>query len=264
MNAQITSIYGLKTPYFRASTALYLETKYAFLRAWRNPAFCLPTLLFPSMFFVLFGIVLSKGKVDVSSYTLATYLVFGVMGPGLFGFGMSVALDREQGLLKWRRAMPAPAFAYFASKVLMAMLFAVIIFAELGLIASLFAGVRMGVSQWLQLLVLAVLVSVPFCALGLLIGTLVGGQAAPAIINFIYLPMSFLSGLWIPAQFLPAFLREVIGIWPSYHAAQLALSITTKQTLSVVQFFTHFGFLLCFTLLMFGLATLFWRKMELR
>ena len=43
----------------------------------------------------------------------------------------------------------------------------------------------------------------PFCAIGLFVGSLVSGQAAPAIVNLIYLPMAFLSGLWVPLQFLP-------------------------------------------------------------
>ena len=42
----------------------------------------------------------------------------------------------------------------------------------------------------------------PFCAMGLFVGSLVSGQAAPAIVNLIYLPMAFLSGLWVPMQFL--------------------------------------------------------------
>ena len=68
----------------------------------------------------------------------------------------------------------------------------------------------------------------PFCALGLLIGSRVNASAAPAIVNFIYLPMAFLSGLWMPLSMLPEFIRSIAPLWPPYHLAQLAL-VTAGQ-----------------------------------
>ena len=65
---------------------------------------------------------------------------------------------------------------------------------------------------------------IPFCALGLLVGTLIKGQGAPGLLNLVYLPMAFLSGLWFPLQMMPAFLRDLAPIWPSYHLNALALS----------------------------------------
>ena len=57
----------------------------------------------------------------------------------------------------------------------------------------------------------------PFCALGLLVGTLVKGQAAPGMVNLVYLPMAFLSGLWMPLSMLPKVLGQVAPVWPSWH-----------------------------------------------
>ena len=42
---------------------------------------------------------------------MVTYTVFGVMGPGLFGFGVGLAMDRERGLLTLKRVQPVPALA---------------------------------------------------------------------------------------------------------------------------------------------------------
>ena len=41
--------------------------------------------------------------------------------------------------------------------------------------------------------------------------------------NLIFLPMAFLSGLWLPLQFMPKFLVDIAPIWPAYHLAQMAL-----------------------------------------
>jgi ABC-2 type transport system permease protein len=204
-----------------------LESKHEFLRLLRAPAFAVPTLLFPPMFYLLFAVLFvgrAAGDYHANIYLLATYGVFGVMAPGLFGFGVSVALDRERGWLTLKRAQPMPPGAYLASKVAMAMLFAATIFAILAVLSMTVGGVRLPVSSWLTLLAVDVFGVLPFAAIGLAIATLVNGQAAPAVINLIYLPMSFLSGLWMPLTILPAAVRGIAPLWPAYHLGQLALA----------------------------------------
>lgn len=65
------------------------------------------------------------------------FSVFAVMGPALFGCGMSVALEREQGVLRLKRTLPMPPMAYLAAKMLMAMFFSVL--TSLTLIAAALA-----------------------------------------------------------------------------------------------------------------------------
>lgn len=240
-----------------------MEARLELLRLLRMPSFALPALTFPPMFYLLFGVLMSgKDRAEISAYLLATYCVFGVMGPGLFGFGVSVAMERDRGWLKWRRALPSLPGAYFVAKMLMAQIFALLIFGELALLASTLGGVHLHALQWLQLLGVSLLTSLPFCALGLLIGTLVSGQAAPAIVNFIYLPMAFLSGLWIPINMLPKILGQIAPIWPSYHAAQIALHVIGRDLGTPL--WLHFAYLLVFTGLILWLATIFWSRMKLK
>jgi ABC-2 type transport system permease protein len=66
-----------------------------------------------------------------------------------------------------------------------------------------------------------ILGSLPFCAIGLFIGTRVSGKAAIAFVNLIYVPMMHVSGLFYP---LPKFLRAISPIWPSYHLQQLVFA----------------------------------------
>ncbi|MBX3688458.1 ABC transporter permease [Dokdonella sp.] len=203
-----------------------LEARHEFLRLLRTPMFCIPTLLFPAMFYLLFGVVMNRGTVSggfiPAVYMLAGYGVFGVMAPGLFGFGASVASDRDSGWLRWRRAMPMPPGAYLLAKLAMAMLFALLVGLILALIAVTLGGVRLPLSSWALLFAVEVLGVLPFCAIGLLIGSMVSAQAAPAIINLVFLPMSFLSGLWLPLMLLPKVLQDVAVLWPAWHLGQLA------------------------------------------
>ncbi|MBA8884041.1 ABC transporter permease [Dokdonella fugitiva] len=202
-----------------------LEARNEFLRLLRAPSFALPTLLFPPMFYLLFAVLFERrGGFEANLYLLATYGVFGVMSPGLFGFGVTVALDRERGWLALKRALPMPPGAYLASKLAMAMLFATIIFAILAVLAMVLGGVRLPAGAWLSLYATELFGVLPFCALGLWLGTVASGQAAPAIANLLYLPMSFLSGLWMPLTVLPAFVAKIAPLWPAWHLGRLALA----------------------------------------
>ena len=77
----------------------------------------------------------------------------------------------------------------------------------------------------MRLLLIDVLGVLPFCAIGLYVGSLVGGNAAPALLNMLYLPMAFLSGLWLPLTLLPGILSTIAPLWPAYHLGQLALKV---------------------------------------
>ncbi len=205
--------------------SLWLETKCECLRLMREPAFGVPVIAFPAMFYLLFGVVLNKGNGAAAQYLLATYGVFGVIGAALFGFGVTIATDRESGYLRYKRVLPVPAGALLMAKMAMAMLFAAIVSLVLALIASTIAGVSLAPWQWVMLFVVNVLGVLPFAAIGLYVGTLVGGNAAPAVLNILYLPMAFLSGLWLPLSMLPDILSTLGPAWPAYHLGQLALKV---------------------------------------
>jgi len=203
----------------------WLEARCEFLRVLRAPAFAVPTLVFPPMFYLLFGVLLNGGHGKASSYLLATYGVFGVMAPGLFGFGVAMAMDRERGFLALKRALPTPPGALLLAKMAMAMLFAAMIAIILSTIALTLGHVALSPLQWAKLFAVDVLGVLPFCAIGLYIGTAVSGQGAPAVINLLYLPMAFLAGLWMPLSMLPVLFATLAPVWPAYHLAQIALSV---------------------------------------
>jgi len=217
-------------PFRRVLGAYVAEARSECLRYMRNPSFMLPILLFPTMFYLLFGIMLSKSEgPDAARYLLVSYGVFGVMSPGLFGFGVSLALERDGGLLTYKRALPMPPGAYLLGKMLMAMLAAAAVILLLLAMGLGLAHVALTVRQASLLVLVGVLGVLPFCALGMLVGTLIKGQGAPGALNLLYLPMSFLSGLWVPLNQLPRALQQLAPVWPSYHLHQLGLAVLGMQ-----------------------------------
>lgn len=201
----------------------WLEARCEFFNVLRTPAFAIPSLVFPAMFYAFFGLAFQSGGEAQAVYMLATLGAFGVMGPAMFGFGVGVAEEREKGWLVLRRAAPASAAGYFFGKIAMSMVFAALIVMMLFALAGLVGGVALPPVQWSSLAGVLLTGVVPFSALGLVVGSWAGGQAAVAIVNLIYLPMAFLSGLWVPISMFPEWLQGVSVTLPAFHFGQLAL-----------------------------------------
>jgi ABC-2 type transport system permease protein len=178
------------------------------------------------MFYLFFGVVMGSSiGHGASTYLLASYTIFGVMSAGMFGFGVSLSAERDNGLLTLKRALPVPRGAYLIGKMTMAMAAAALVVILMLLLATFLGHVKVTASLALGLLATGVFGVLPFCALGMWIGTLIKGQGAPGMLNLIYLPMAFLSGLWIPLPVLPKFLQTIAPVWPSYHLNAIALDV---------------------------------------
>jgi ABC-2 type transport system permease protein len=209
----------------RLLRAYFTEARFECLRMFRVLGFSLPFLVLPVVLYLLFGVVLFGNAVRndpaTGKFLFAAFTVFGVMGPGMFGFGATIATEREQGLLTLKRALPAPAGSYLLAKLLMTMLFAFLVMATMIPAALLLGHLPLTFAQCARVTVINVLGGLPFCAIGLFIGTRVSGKAAIAFVNLIYVPMMHVSGLFYP---LPKFLRAISPLWPSYHLQQLVFA----------------------------------------
>jgi ABC-2 type transport system permease protein len=159
---------------------------------------------------------------NAARFIFTAFAVFGVMGPGMFGFGVSVATEREQGLLKLKRALPMPPAAYLLAKMLMAMLFAALVMITMIIAAVTIAHLKLAIWQFFGLALVNVLGALPFCALGLFIGTCTSGKSAPAFVNLVYLPMIYLSGFFFP---LPKSVQWIEFASPAYYLDQFALRL---------------------------------------
>lgn len=232
---------------------LWTETVMEWRKAWRQPAFALPALIFPIGFYVLFAVLLARPSAtfNPASYMLASYGAFGVIGPGLFAFGMGLALERDQGYLKWRMILPSRLRNYFLAKMGVALGFALIIVAGLLIAARFAAGYSPSVPQTLLLIVVLALGSLPFSAIGLACGAWLRGSVAPGVLNGVYLPAAALSGLWFPLMLLPKLLQQFAWILPPFHLGQLAQSALGRDDGWAI---VHIGALVLTTLIALWVA----------
>lgn len=247
----------------RPLSVYWKETKYEFLKRLRMPMYSLSLIFFPAMFYALFGLLLNRNEsihhVSVATYLMATMACYGVMGVALFGFGVGLAVERGQGWLEVKRASPMPAAAPFIGRLGTCLLFSLCVALVLFAMGTAIGGVRMKAAQALLFLATLVAGSVPFCALGLAIGYFARPNSAASVVNLIYLPLSFLSGLWMPVDVFPPVLQKTAHALPPYHFGQLVLSAAGVHNGATG---VHLEVLAGFTLICLGLARLGFQRDE--
>jgi ABC-2 type transport system permease protein len=232
----------------------YLEAKYAFLRMLRNPAFSIPTLTFPLFFYLLIGFVFgafrSPNK-DVPLLLFCGFATMGAMTPGMFGFGIGLATEREQGLFTLKRALPMPPFASLFGSIVMSMLSTLAAGVVLAIVSVAMGILTIPPLKIAAVLAVATIGAIPFCAIGLWIGSWTSGRAAPAVINIIYILLTYFSGLFIP---LRGSLEHVPLASPAFYLNQLALAAGGAPHYILGSLWNHVAILTGVTVVFLGLA----------
>jgi len=201
----VASDSGLLPPR-RAAGAYLTEIRFEFTRMLRNPAFAIPVVLVPLALYLLFAVVIFGEAVtkdpNTGIFFFSAFSVMAVTMPALFGISASLAMEREMGLMKLKRAQPAPPGSWLVAKITVGIFFCMLSYLPM-LAAALFTGsLPLDTGQVVAMSLALILGSIPFCALGLMVGALVKGSAAPGYANLLYLPGLYLSGMFWP---MPAY-----------------------------------------------------------
>ena len=235
------------------------ETRYEFLKMLRAKAFSFSVIGFPVMFYLIFG--LTNHHPEYARYLLASYSCFGMFGSALFGMGAGIAMERAQGWLELKQASPMPRIAYLIAKTVTCAAIAMICVAILLVLGLTVGGVTMTALEVVKLIGVTLAGAVPFAAMGLLISFILPPNAGAGMINIIYLPMSFASGLWMPISILPHWIQKLAPALPTYHYAQLALNVFGYAQPGTGMLL-HWEALIGFTFLLLGAAWLVFTQSE--
>jgi ABC-2 type transport system permease protein len=183
----------------------------------------------PLLYLLLVGQGIASGLTLNQAPSGVGYMLF--IYPGIIGMSVlftsmfsaiSIIWDREFGFLKEVLVSPAPRGAVAIGKVLggatVAMLQSVILIA-----LSPLLGVVPSVVLVLELLLLCFLISVAITSLGVAIAARMRSmQGFQMIMNFLVMPMYFLSGAMFPVATAPVWMRPLMKVDPlTYGVAAL-------------------------------------------
>jgi ABC-2 type transport system permease protein len=209
----------------RAASPYAVEMRLELVRLLRSPAFALPMFLLPVALYLLFAFAVAGEMTakdpDAARFMFAGFSLMAVSMSAVFATAPSLAMEREQGLLTLKRAQPAPPGAWLLAKIVAGIVCGAIAYLPIVVVTAVGGQVALSAGQLAAMSAVLVAGSIPFCALGLMVGSLASGSAAPAYANLIYLPGVYLSGLFFP---LPKSLHFQAPFWPQFHLNQLVFA----------------------------------------
>jgi ABC-2 type transport system permease protein len=133
---------------------------------------------------------------------------------------ISITAQREDGILKRRRATPVPAWVLVVGRTVTAVGVSLVVVAALLGFGRVAYGVKLPTSALPGIAFTAVVGSVTFCVLGYALSTVIQDEdAAQPVVQAIMLPLYFISGIFIPNITLPPWLRHVASVFPVQHLA---------------------------------------------
>jgi ABC-2 type transport system permease protein len=167
----------------------------------RNPAYIVPTLVFPAAFFLVF--VAPRGHGD-KTVAMATFAGFAAIGVAFFQFGVGIAVERASPWEAYLRTLPAGVGTRLGARVVSAALFAAAASATLVAVALATTQIALTPARWGELVLMLLLGTAPFAMLGVALGYWAPQRGALPIANVLYLGLSYAGGLWIRPHDLPA------------------------------------------------------------
>ena len=199
------------------------QVRYENRSFWRNPPAAFFTFAFPLLFMFVFNTLFGDGA---AGFFTPAIIVFSVVTATFTNLAMTVAIARDEGILKRIRGTPLPTWAYLAGRIGHAVLVA----ALLVLIVAAFGAVLYGVPvPWgaaPAILLVLVVAAAAFSALGLaLAGVIPNADAAPAVVNAVVLPVLFISNVFVDMSDAPGWLDTVSHVLPVRHFADAMLEL---------------------------------------
>jgi ABC-2 type transport system permease protein len=245
-------------PRSNALGAYLTETRYELVRMIRNPNVAIPVLVLPMALYALFALLIAGEAIEKDAslgiYLFAAFSIMSVTMPAMFGIGVTLALERDMGLLRLKRAQPAPPAAWVVAKIVSGVVLAVFAYAPILTLALASGKLALSAGQVAALSGALLAGTIPFTALGLMIGSLANGTAAPAWANLVYLPGCYLSGMFFP---MPESMYWQTPIWPQFHVAQIAMHAADVEKFQYIPVTMSIAALLGYTALFAGVTV--WR-----
>jgi ABC-type multidrug transport system permease subunit len=202
-----------------------------------------------------------RAQNDLVHETGARYIDFVVpgllgmnlMGSAIWGLGFAIVEARQKKLLKRLVASPMPKWQYLASFLLSRLAMLII---EVGAFLG-FARVAFGVpfrGSLAQLVLLCLMTSLAFSALGLLVSSRARTiEAASGLMNLVMLPMWILSGVFFSATRFPAVIQPIVRALPLTAAIE-AMRGNMLQGTSIGQMMPQIGILLAWFVVPFAVS----------
>ncbi|MGW4397391.1 ABC transporter permease [Amycolatopsis nivea] len=206
------------------------QIRYVNKAFWRNPASAFFIFALPLIFLVVFTALLGQDtvplggrQVRISTYYVASMATFSVVTACFNNIAISLAFQRDQGVLKRVDGTPMPAAVYLTARVVHALLVSLLLVAITAGFGKVVCHADLPAAAALAPFAAMLAVgAAAFCALGFAMTVVIpNADAAAPLVNATILPLMFLSGVFIPfGDHTPRWLVWLADVFPVKHFAE--------------------------------------------
>ncbi|MCM3362786.1 ABC transporter permease [Niallia sp. MER TA 168] len=230
----------------------WMQSKAETVRMLRNKYYIFWSLLVPVLFYFLFTNIFIAPREDDGLWNLhylMSMTTFSIMGSSMMTLGIKIVQEKAEGWTIFLKITPLSHFIYYGAKMVaqtVIHLFSILVIFTAGILIN---DVSLLFSQWLFCGIWILFGSLPFLALGTIIGTIKKVETASGISNLLYMSMAITGGMWMPIEVFPSFMQQVAKWVPSYHFANGAWEIIRNHYPSFSSYLMIIGYLVLFMVL---------------
>jgi ABC-2 type transport system permease protein len=202
-------------------TALRLEIR----RLLRNRRTVIITMVFPVVFFLLFGLhksysTLRAGHGNVAAFVMISLALYGAVFAATSG-GAMVSIERAQGWSRQLRLTPLAPPAYIIMKIMTSLVLGAGSIAVVYIVGLATHQASMPGYLWVVTALCVWIGSLLFAAFGLFMGYLLPTENVMQLMSLILSLLSFAGGLFIPVSQFSQQVQDVAKWTPLYGLNQL-------------------------------------------
>lgn len=179
------------------------------------------TFAFPIVFLFLFASIFSDdvegAGVTASQLYVPAMIAAGIMSTSFQSLGISLAIERDEQVLRRLRGTPMPPASYFLGKIWLVLVTGVL---ETALLLAVGVGLYdidlpTGVGDWLTFGWIFVLGLTGCALLGIAISSVPGsGRSATSVVVLPFLVLQFISGVYIAIDTIPDWMLNIGALFP--------------------------------------------------
>lgn len=187
------------------------------------------TLVLPLMFLVMINFFVPDepgATLSASQYITPALAVFGMITATFTNLAINTSMARDEGILKRVAGTPLPLTTHLGGRIISAILVGLLSVTLMLFVGWLLFDVEIDWSVMPLFVLLLFLGAGTFSALGLAVAAVTpSARAAPAIANFVVLPLAFISGLFFPLESAPSWLQTIAGLLPLEPLATASIAV---------------------------------------
>jgi ABC-2 type transport system permease protein len=246
------------------SSAVYTLWLRSIKRYSRSKSRIIGSLAQPLFFFLALGFGLgsafsSNGGFDYLTFIAPGVITMSVLFTSIFS-GIQVLWDKQFGFLKETLVAPVSRFSIMLGQTLGGATTALIQGIIMIIIVGVFSGLIFSIGIFIALGFM-ILISIAFTSMGIAIASKMEDmQGFQLIMNFVVMPIFFLSGALFPVTSLPSWLKTIVYVNPlTYGVEGVRYGLLGASTINPLTCFVVLG---GFCIAMILLGSYFFRKIK--